>query len=338
MKWSVVKLARNGNLKALAPVDKIVTLTMNPALDVGTRIASVAPEIKLRCAAPRFHPGGGGINVSRAIHFLGGDSTAVYAAGGHTGTMLAQLLEDEGIRSCAVPIAGITRESFVVYEESSTLQYRFTMPGPELDASEWIACLEAVFNLEPDIIVASGSLPAGVPTEFYGEITRYAANNGIRVVVDTAGEALHRTFGKGLYLMKPNLRELELFAGEKLQDESQIKTVARRLIAEGLSEVIVVSMGAAGAALITAEEYQHLRAPIVKVQSKVGAGDSMVAGLVMGLAQGLDLLETLRLGIAAGSAAVTTAGTQLCGRDDTFKLYERISATAKGALAAGSGS
>ena len=141
-------------------MDKIVTLTMNPALDVGTRIASVAPEIKLRCAAPRFHPGGGGINVSRAIHFLEGDSTAVFAAGGHTGTMLAQLLEDEGIRSCAVPIAGITRESFVVYEESSTLQYRFTMPGPELDASEWIACLEAVFNLEPDIIVASGSLPA----------------------------------------------------------------------------------------------------------------------------------------------------------------------------------
>ncbi|MCY4020076.1 MAG: 1-phosphofructokinase family hexose kinase [Chloroflexi bacterium] len=309
-------------------MDKIVTLTMNPALDIGTRIASVAPEIKLRCAAPRFHPGGGGINVSRAIRFLGGESTAVYAAGGHTGAMLAQLLEAEGVKCRAVPVAGITRESFVVYEESSTLQYRFTMPGPELSAEEWIACLEALFNQEPDIIVASGSLPAGVPAEFYGEITRYAAEYGIRVVVDTAGEPLHRAFGKGVYLMKPNLRELELFAGEKLHDEAQIKTVARRLIAEGLSEVIVVSMGAAGAALITADEYLHQRAPIVKVQSKVGAGDSMVAGLVMGLAQGRDLRETLCLGIAAGSAAVMTPGTQLCHKDDAFKLYSRISNSA----------
>ena len=328
MKFSVAKLARTAILKCLALVDKIATLTMNPALDVGTRIASVAPEIKLRCAAPRFHPGGGGINVSRAIHFLGGETTAVYAAGGHTGAMLSRLLKSEGIMCRAVPIGGITRESFVVYEDSSTLQYRFTMPGPELSAEEWIACLEAVFDCEPDIIVASGSLPAGVPAEFYGEITRYAAQFGIRVVVDTAGEPLNRAIGKGVYLMKPNLRELELFAGEKLHDEAGIKTVARRLIAEGLSQIIVVSMGAAGAALITAEEYQFLRAPIVKVQSKVGAGDSMVAGLVMGLAQGWDLRETLCLGIAAGSAAVMTAGTQLCGRDDTFNLYRRTSDSA----------
>lgn len=309
-------------------MDKIVTLTMNPALDMGARVASVAPEIKLRCASPEFHPGGGGINVSRALHFLDGESTAVCAAGGHTGAMLIQLLDSEGIQCHAVPIAGITRESFVVYEESTTLQYRFTMPGPELSAEEWIACLEAVFDREPDIIVASGSLPAGVPAEFYGEITRYAAEYGIRVLVDTAGEPLHRAFGKGVYLMKPNLRELELFAGEKLHDEAGIKAVARRLIAEGLSEVIVVSMGAAGAALITAQEYQFLRAPIVKVQSKVGAGDSMVAGLVMGLAQGWDLRETLCLGIAAGSAAVMTPGTQLCRKEDTFKLYRRIAESA----------
>ena len=168
MQFSVAKLAGAANGKTHVIVDKIVSLTMNPALDIGTRINSVAPEIKLRCAAPEFHPGGGGINVSRAIRFLDGESTAVYAAGGHTGAMLTQLLEAEGIKCRAVPIAGITRESFVVYEESSTLQYRFTMPGPELSAEEWIACLEAVFNLEPEIIVASGSLPAGVPAEFYG--------------------------------------------------------------------------------------------------------------------------------------------------------------------------
>ena len=307
-------------------MEKVVTLTMNPALDVGTRIQSVASEIKLRCASPRFHPGGGGINVSRAIRFLGGESTAVFTAGGHIGVMLTQLLADEGIANHPIPIAAITRESFAVYEESSKLQYRFTMPGPELSADEWIACLEAVFDLNPAYIVASGSLPGGVPVEFYGEITRYARQYGIRVIVDTAGEALNKAFGKGVYLMKPNLHELELFSGEKVRDENHIRNIARRLIAEGLAEIMVVSMGAAGASLITSSDYVHLHAPIVKIQSKVGAGDSMVGGLVMGLAAGRSLLDAVRFGIAAGSAAVMTAGTELCRREDAARLYEQIAA------------
>lgn len=313
----------------IAGMEKIVTLTMNPALDVSTGILSVAPEIKLRCARPRFHPGGGGINVSRAIRFLGGESTAVFTAGGHTGTMLTRLLRDEGIGSSPIAIEGITRESFAVYEESTGLQYRFNMPGPELSADEWIACLERVFDLEPAYIVASGSLPQGVPIEFYGEVTRYARQYGIRVIVDTAGEALNKAFGKGVYLMKPNLHELELFSGEKVRDEAHIREVARRLIAEGLAEIMVVSMGAAGASLITGDEYVHLRAPIVKIQSKVGAGDSMVGGMAMGLAGGRPLLDAVRFGIAAGSAAVMTPGTELCRRADAYRLYEQISVTSQ---------
>ena len=305
-------------------MQKVVTLTMNPALDVGTSIHSVAPEIKLRCAPPRFHPGGGGINVSRAIGFLGGESHAVYAAGGHIGVMLSQLLEAEGIAHHPVPIAGITRENLVVYEGSTALQYRFTMPGPELAADEWIACLETLFELNPDYIVASGSLPQGVPLEFYGEITRYAREYGIRVIVDTAGDALNRTVGKGVYLLKPNLRELELFAGEKIQDAAHIHAASQRLIAEGLAEALVVSMGAAGAALVTSADYWHVHAPVVPIASKVGAGDSMVGGIVMGLAQGRSLTDAVRLGVAAGSAAVMTPGTQLCRKADAFRLYNEI--------------
>lgn len=309
-------------------MQKVVTLTLNPALDIGTEIHSVAPEIKLRCAAPRFHPGGGGINVSRAIRFLGGESSAVYTAGGHNGMMLSQLLDAEGIAHYPVSIAGITRENLVVYEESTSLQYRFTMPGPQLAADEWIACLETLFNLNPDYIVASGSLPQGVPLEFYGEITRYAREYGIRVIVDTAGDALNRTVGKGVYLLKPNLRELEMFAGEKIQGEAHIRQACRRLIAEGLAEVLVVSMGAAGAVLVSSADYLHVHAPVVPIASKVGAGDSMVGGIVMGLAQGRGLADSVRLGVAAGSAAVMTSGTQLCRRDDAFRLYEEITAPA----------
>lgn len=306
-------------------MDKVATLTLNPALDVATRIHSVAPEIKLRCAAPGFHPGGGGINVSRAISFLGGESSAVYAAGGHNGAMLTQLLTDEGINNCPVEIAGITRENVVVYEESTGLQYRFTMPGPALSADEWIACLETLFDLNPAFVVASGSLPPGVPIEFYGEITRYAREHGIRVILDTAGDALNCAIGKGVYLLKPNLRELEMFAGEALPGEGQIRGAGQRLISEGVAEALVVSLGAAGAALITSADCVFLRAPIVPIQSKVGAGDSMVAGITLGLARGFKLIDAARLGVAAGSAAVMTAGTALCGKDDAWRLYDEVS-------------
>jgi len=305
-------------------VEKVATLTLNPALDVATSIGSVAPEIKLRCAAPGFHPGGGGINVSRAIRFLGGESSAVYAAGGHIGAMLTRLLDEEGIDNRPVSSAGITRENLVVYEESTGLQYRFTMPGPALQADEWIACLETLFDLEPAFIVASGSLPRGVPAAIYGEITRYARERGIRVILDTAGDALNSAIGKGVYLLKPNLRELERFAGASLSGEKQIRAAGKRLIAEGLAEVIVVSMGAAGAFLITSADYVHLRAPIVPIASKVGAGDSMVAGIVLGLARGFELINAARLGVAAGSAAVMTAGTLLCRGEDAWRLYEEV--------------
>ena len=167
-----------------------------------------------------------------------------------------------------------------------------------------------------------------MPLEFYGEITRYAREYGIRVILDTAGDALNRTVGKGVYLLKPNLRELELFAGEKIQGEAHIREACRRLIAEGLAEVLVVSMGAAGAALVTEADYLHVHAPVTPIASKVGAGRQHGCGIVLGLAQGRNLADAVRLGVAAGNAAVMTPGTQLCRKEDAFRLYELIAASA----------
>ena len=178
--------------------------------------------------------------------------------------------------------------------------------------------------MSPAYLVASGSLPSGVPLEFYGEITRYAREYDIRVILDTAGDALNHAVGKGVYLIKPNLRELELFAGEQISDEAQIKTAGRRLIAEGLAEVIVLSLGARGAALITRDEVLHFHAPVVPIRSKVGAGDSMVGGIVNALAEGRSLPDAVRFGVASGSAAVMTPGTLLCRRDDAYRLYESV--------------
>ena len=300
----------------------IATLTLNPALDIATSVPSVAPEIKLRCAAARFHPGGGGINVARAIHFLGGESRAVYASGGHTGAKLWRLLADEGVHCQAIPIAGATRESFTCYEDSTGLQYRFTLPGPALSGDEWRACVDASLAPRPDILVVSGRLPGGVPDDFHAQLAARANSQNTRLIIDSAGHAI--TSARGVYLLKPNLRELGMLAGGELSDEAQIVNAAQGLVAAGVCEALVVSMGAAGALLATGGGCMRLRAPVVPIRSKVGAGDSMVAGMALSLARGWDLKDAARFGVAAGSAAVMTPGTQLCRKDDAERLYSEM--------------
>lgn len=305
-------------------MQSIVTLTMNPTIDKSASAQSIAAEIKIRCEDPKFDPGGGGINVSRAIKKLDGESTAVFTAGGLTGEMLKDLLTEEGITQRSISIEGFTRENLTVFEESTTQQYRFGMPGPELSGEEWIACLDETLALKPDFLVASGSLPPGVPEHFYASMTRQAMEQGAKVVVDTSGRALEKAARAGVYLLKPNLRELEIFSRRTIQSNDELAEVVRELIAQGMAQVFVVSMGAQGAALITADEYVTLRPPLVPIQSKVGAGDSMVGGIMLGLARGDSLVDAARLGVAAGTAAVMTPGTELCRKSDTERIFEQV--------------
>lgn len=304
----------------------IVTSTINPSIDTSVRVEQVIPERKLRCRVPRPEPGGGGVNVSRAIQILGGRSTAVFTAGGTLGALLKSLLEQEGIAFLTVPIAGSTRENFTVYEESSGQQFRFGMPGPKLEEGEWKKCLEVLAGLEPkpDYLVASGSLPPGVPQDFYAQLALQARKTGIRLIVDTSGEPLRHAAKAGVFLLKPNLRELEVLSGEKIGDESQVEAAAGKWLGEGRCEAIVVSIGAGGAFLVSREGTEWFRAPTVPIESKVGAGDSMVAGIVLSLARGESLIEAARFGVAAGAAAVMTPGTELCRREDAERLYRAI--------------
>ncbi len=305
---------------------KIVTVTMNPTIDINTSVDQVLPEKKLRCERPRREPGGGGINVSRAIQRLGGTSTALYLAGGPTGEMLQQLLATEGLESFPLPTEGWTRENLIVSETQSEQQFRFGMPGPDVTEREWSRCLETLLEMRPrpDYIVASGSLSPGIPDDFFGRISGIARQSGARLVVDTSGPPLHQAASAGAYLFKPNMAEFERLVGERLSDEREMAAAGRRLIDEGRCSVIVLSLGAGGVLIITANGGEHIRTPTVPVKSKVGAGDSMVAGIVLSLARGLDVPSAVRYGVAAGAAAVMTEGTELCRRGDTERLYEQI--------------
>ena len=305
---------------------KIATLTMNPAVDKSSAVNQVVAEWKLRCDSPVYEPGGGGINVSRAMGKLGGDSVAFYPAGGLAGRMLIDLLDGEGLQHRAMSIAGVTRENFTVLEKSTGRQYRFGMPGPTLQEAEWRRCLEEILPLLPEIdyLVASGALPPGVPPDFYGQLARLAREHNTRLVVDTSGEALRLAVEEGVFLIKPNLREFAELMGRESVDGLEEERLARELVAAGRSEAVVVSLGAAGVLAASAEGTERVRAPLVPIISKVGAGDSTVAGLVLALARGRSWPEAVRFGVAAGAAAVMTPGTELCRREDVERLYAQL--------------
>lgn len=306
----------------------MLTLTVNPTIDLNAQVEQVVAERKLRCRQPRREPGGGGINVSRALQRLGGESTALYLAGGPTGEMLRQLLGAEGVRQRVIPLEGWARENVIVFEERSGQQYRFGMPGPEVREPEWRYCLAEVAASDPTpaYLVVSGSMVPGMPADFFAHLTRTAKELGARLVVDTSGEALRRAAEAGAYLLKPNLREFRALVGSELTDEREQEAAGRRLIEQGACEVILLSLGAGGARLITAAGSEHIRTPTVPIRSKVGAGDSSVAGMVLGLARGLEVREAARFGVAAGAAAVMTEGTELCRREDAERLYAHLRA------------
>lgn len=302
----------------------IATLTMNPAMDLSTSTARVAPTSKLRCSLPRYDPGGGGINAARVVATLGGEVVAVYPAGGPFGDMLVRTLDDLGLPQRRVPITGDTRESFTVDEGDSGLQYRFVLPGPTLSTLEQRACLDAIASLQPlpGYLVLSGSFPPGVAVSFFDEVAALARRIGARLVLDCSGEALQYAVARGgIYLIKPSLSELASVAGQALDSAEAQESAVRALIERGAAEIVVLSLGGEGAVLGSRAGVQRFRACDVPVRSAVGAGDSMVGAIVYALANGQDLNSAVRYGIAAGCATIMRPGTELCLRGDVERLF-----------------
>lgn len=299
----------------------IATLTLNPALDVTTRTEKVRPTHKLRCTAPRFDPGGGGINVARVIHTLGGDVTAVFPQGGPAGEALSALLREAGVAIAPVKSAGATRESFTVDEGETGLQYRFVLPGPVLNDQEIAALLEALALPNATHIVVSGSLPPGCDPAIFKRLGALAGKQNAKLIVDTSGPALAACEGARVYLLKPSLREVEDLIGRSIGSESDELAAARTLRERGFAEVIILSLAERGALLVA--EGTELRLPAIAVETKsaVGAGDSMVGAVTLALDRGKPLADALRYGIAAGAATLMTPATELARREDVERLY-----------------
>lgn len=306
----------------------IATFTLNPTIDKNSSVDHVKAEDKLYCDQPSFEPGGGGINVSRAINKLGASSLMFYTSGGFTGRKLDKLLARENLNKKNIKIEDETRENLIITEKTTGQQYRFGMPGPKISSREYDEIFNLLSQLDPfpDYFVLSGSIPEGVNTDIYAEMASVAKKREARVVVDVSGPALKSAINEGVFLIKPNLGEFQKLVGKELKDEDEIKKAALKFVADKGCEVIVISIGAGGALLVSDKKAEFMRPPTVPIKSKVGAGDSMVAGIILSLARNKNLKESFRYGLASGSAAVMTPGTELCTKKDTDRLYKKMKA------------
>ncbi|MGP1309475.1 MAG: 1-phosphofructokinase family hexose kinase [Phycisphaerales bacterium] len=307
----------------------IVTVTLNPAVDVSTSTPAMVSQKKLRCERPVREPGGGGINIARGVRELGGEATAVFTAGGVSGARLRDLVESSGVDAVAVEIADETRENIAVEDRATNALYRFVFPGPTLSEAEVERVAETVRDRlrgrgSGAILAISGSMCPGVPEGVFERVWHNAREKGVRVLADVSGEWLTRAADAGVSFVKPNVSELEAFAGSSLESDRDVLEAARSLRARGVSETVFVSLGAGGLLCVSADGVVRLSAPLVRVRSTIGAGDSTVAGIALALARGASVDEAARLGVAAGTAACLTEGTALCRRADVERLSGMI--------------
>jgi 6-phosphofructokinase 2 len=303
----------------------IVTVTLAPTVDLSSEAERVQPIHKVRTANDRFDPGGGGINVARVVTELGGDVLAVGMMGGVTGALLDELLDHEGIRRRLLPSAAQTRLSHVVHERATGLEYRFVPAGQPLAPEEYEALIEIVEGLEFRYLVASGSVPPGAPSDILARIGGVAARKDARFVLDSSGQGLKDTLGRAeVHLVKPSIGEFEAYLGRELADPQEQEKAALDVVRAGIAEIVAVTLGREGAILATGGRVLRMAAADVEVRSAVGAGDSFLAAMTLALSRGDSVPDAFLFGMAGGSAAVLTPGTQLCRRSDVERIYAEM--------------
>lgn len=305
-----------------------LTLTPNPALDIATRTERVEPTHKLRCDTVQRFPGGGGVNVARVLHRLGAEVQAWTATGGPAGAQLVALLQAEGVPTLAYPVHGDTRENIAVLETETGHEFRFVLPGPTWTQDEWNAALPPLGThlreARPGLrwLIGSGSLPPGVPDDFYAQAAAIARQHGVGMALDTSGKALAAALRTGVQVVKPSLRELRELLQQPLEDITAACTAARSLVLHGQAETVALSMGEQGAVLATRQGAWH--APALQVPASTGttgAGDCFLATLLWALDSGQPAPEALRWGVAAGAAALLAPGTTLARVEDIHRLH-----------------
>ena len=303
----------------------IATVTLNPSLDRTVTVEELVMDEANRWTSLRRDPGGKGINVSRVIHELGGETVAYGFIGGIDGETLKHLLQQQAVPFDFTQIKGEIRSNFIIADLATYHQTRIDAPGPHIMRHELQKLVQKVKHIspKPDFLVFAGSVPPAVPADIYRQLIEAAKNNGIKTVLDSDNKWLKEGIKAKPNVIKPNVHEAEELLGKHLRSEAAIVKALKALVDRGI-EVAVISRGKDG--LIAANGEMVLKAipPQVEVRSTVGAGDSTIAGLVLKLNEGLGIDEACRWAVAAGTAAALTPGTELCRREDVVKLLSKV--------------
>ena len=296
----------------------ILSIALNPAVDQATHVAQVVAGPKLRCTAPRFDPGGGGVNVARAVCKLKGSARALVAVGGAMGDRLLQLLAAEHVPTLPVTVSGETRISFAVTDDSTGGQFRFSVPGHPLTSADGARLMAAITRHAPQdgFVVISGSVAPGLPDDFPTQIIAALAHKNVRIVIDTSSRALDCLIGHPkipVDLLRIDQSEAAQAATHPMTTAADSVAFAADLVARGVARTVVTGRGAEGSVLVSGDYRFFCHAPVAHVRSKIGAGDAFVGAMTLALARGAAAEEALKWGVAAASATVSTEGTALCG-------------------------
>lgn len=305
---------------------KIITLTLNPALDKSAKVNGIVPDHKLKCHSINYQPGGGGINITRVLNRLGVSSSCIFPYGGNSGISLNELLTNENINPQSIPIKAWTRENLSVIDTHTGLQYRFGMPGNILSKSELIEIETTLKKLleENDILVLSGSIAEEMSVDYYAKLIKSLTKKNIKVVLDTSGLALKEALIEGAYLIKPNQRELAQLAGKDFLSSVEQEKFALEIIKSQKVRHVVVSLGARGAFIASTDGITYQATPSVLVKSTIGAGDSMVAGLIYAIQSNCSTELMLKWGVACGVAATMSEGTGLANKENIDQVFTML--------------
>lgn len=305
----------------------VVTITMSPSVDYSLTIDHLVPEEKLRAHVEATEPGGGGVQVARALRKLDEAVEAVLTLGGDTGHTLENLLLHEGVPLHPIRVAGNTRPSLTIFVKDQNMNIRIVGAAEEQQEHEWRQVLDRLneFDSLPPYIVLSGSFPPGVPDSLVGDIAELCRNRDSKLVFDGSGEALRLAVEAKVDLIKPSKEELADLVGEDGYDpDFDYRAAARQIVDSGVPR-LVVSLGGAGTYVLSRNgDEARLRPPKIEVASTVAAGDSTVAGLVAGLTRGLPLVDSVRLGTACGTGTCLHRGSQLFTYEDVTRILPQI--------------
>lgn len=302
----------------------IYTVTLNPTLDITYVLEDISFDEPVTAQRVLNTPGGKGINVSRVLRAMGTDSVAVGLIGGHVGEEVLDLLHEEGLILQIMRIKNETRTNIIVLGQRDRRQLVIRASGPTVEATDTEKVTRLIFQIAqaPEVMVLSGSLPPGMSDDIYFSLAQEGKNRGTKVVLDAEGEPLRVGIEAGPYLIKPNVRELGELAGRELAGEEEIAEYCRGLLKKGI-EVVAVSMGKDGALMVTGSGVWKGNVPPV-TDDTVGAGDSMVAGMVMGMVQGQTLERMFRTGLACGVSAVINEGPGLAEPETFTKAFPQV--------------